>query len=38
LFPPSPDACVVDSTELNIDEVVEVVLEKLRRRQLMPDE
>jgi CMP/dCMP kinase len=35
---PAPDACVVDSTELSIDEVVEVVLEELRRRRLMPDE
>jgi CMP/dCMP kinase len=33
---PAPDACVIDSTELGIDEVVAVVLKELRRRQLMP--
>jgi CMP/dCMP kinase len=33
---PAPDACVIDSTELGIDEVVAVVLRELRRRQLMP--
>jgi CMP/dCMP kinase len=33
---PAPGACVIDSTELGIDEVVAVVLRELRRRQLMP--
>lgn len=33
---PAPDACVLDSTELSIDEVVEAVLEELRRRGLVP--
>jgi len=31
---PAPDACVVDSTKLSIDEVVDVVLSELRRRGL----
>jgi len=31
---PAPDACVIDSTELNIDQVVEQVLEELGRRGL----
>ena len=35
---PAPDAMVIDSTELEIDEVVEAVLEELRRRRLMPAE
>lgn len=35
---PAPDAMVIDSTELGIDEVVEAVLEELRRRRLMPAE
>jgi cytidylate kinase len=34
---PAPDACVIDSTELNIDQVVESVLDELRQRRLMPD-
>jgi CMP/dCMP kinase len=34
---PAPDACVIDSTELNIDQVVEAVLDELRRRRLMPE-
>lgn len=32
---PAPDACVVDSTELTIDEVVDVVVDELRQRRLM---
>jgi CMP/dCMP kinase len=35
---PAPDACVIDSTELRIDEVVERVLEELRRRRLAPED
>jgi cytidylate kinase len=35
---PAPDACVIDSTELRIDQVVERVLEELRRRGLAPKE
>ena len=35
---PAPDACVVDSTKLSIDEVVEVVLAELRRRGLSQDD
>jgi CMP/dCMP kinase len=35
---PAPDACVIDSTELRIDEVVERVLEELRRRHLAPED
>jgi CMP/dCMP kinase len=34
---PAPDACVIDSTELSIDEVVAQVLAELRHRRLMPD-
>ncbi len=34
---PAPDACVLDSTEMSIDEVVEAVLDELRRRGLMPE-
>jgi CMP/dCMP kinase len=34
---PAPDACVIDSTELNIDQVVEAVLDELRQRRLMPE-
>ena len=33
---PAPDACVVDSTRLSIDEVVDTVLSQLRRRGLSP--
>lgn len=33
---PAPDACVLDSTEMSIDEVVEAVLDELQRRGLMP--
>ena len=33
---PAPDACVVDSTRLGIDEVVDTVLSQLRRRGLSP--
>ena len=33
---PAPDACVIDSTDLDIDEVVGVVLDEMARRQLMP--
>lgn len=33
---PAPDACVLDSTEMSIDEVVEAVLDEVRRRGLMP--
>ncbi|MFU8896500.1 MAG: (d)CMP kinase [Gammaproteobacteria bacterium] len=35
---PAPDACVVDSTELTIDEVVEVVVDELRQRRLMQED
>jgi len=35
---PAPDARVVDSTELSIDEVVEVVLDELKRRRLVPND
>lgn len=35
---PASDACVLDSTELSIDEVVEAVLDALRRRGLMSAE
>lgn len=35
---PAPDACVVDSTELDIDAVVDVVLGQLRQRRLMPED
>jgi CMP/dCMP kinase len=34
---PAPDACVIDSTELGIDEVVEAVLRELRQRKLTPE-
>jgi CMP/dCMP kinase len=34
---PAPDACVIDSTELGIDEVVDAVLAELRRVGLLPD-
>jgi CMP/dCMP kinase len=35
---PAPDACVLDSTELSIDEVVGTVLDEVQRRGLMPAE
>jgi CMP/dCMP kinase len=35
---PAPDAYVLDSTEMSIDEVVEAVLDEVRRRGLMPTE
>ncbi|HUG99733.1 MAG TPA: (d)CMP kinase [Gammaproteobacteria bacterium] len=35
---PAPDACVVDSTELDIDAVVDAVLGQLRQRRLMPED
>jgi CMP/dCMP kinase len=34
---PAPDARVIDSTAMAIDEVVAAVLEELRRRQLVPE-
>ena len=34
---PAPDACVIDSTKLGIDEVVDAVLAELERVGLLPD-
>ena len=34
---PAPDACVIDSTALDIDQVVEAVLHELVQRRLMPE-
>lgn len=35
---PAPDACVIDSTDMDIDAVVDTVLDELARRRLMPKE
>jgi CMP/dCMP kinase len=35
---PAPDARVLDSTEMSIDEVVDAVLEELKQRRLTPEE
>jgi CMP/dCMP kinase len=35
---PAPDAIVIDSTELGIDEVVDLALDQLRRRRLLPED